>query len=89
MLIGGDPNEAHDFGTVADSCDQNCVDNLGGGAEFDLQINIPGTNPVEGTLGAAVAPTAEDCYACRAMDCSKSSARARLCSGRAGLKDCF
>ena len=66
VLSGGDPNEVHDFGFVVDICDQNCVDNLGGGAEFDFQINIPNANPVGGTPGEAVAPTAEDRYACRA-----------------------
>ena len=45
--------------------------------------------PSEGTSGAASAPTAEDRYACRAMDCSKSSVRARRCSGRAGLRIAF
>lgn len=65
-LTGGDPTEAHDLGFVVDICIADCVDNLGTGLEVDLLITIPNANPMLGTPGAPISPTAVDRYACRA-----------------------
>lgn len=66
VLTGGDPTEAHDLGFVVDVCIADCVDNLGTGLEVDLLITIPNANPMLGSPGAPISPSAVDRYACRA-----------------------